>query len=146
MLMLLSLQTAVVRAGEIRSIEPVTLVAWLEQKDPPLILDIRGRSAYLEGTLSGALDAGTDPAGFLPDGRGGDVVLLPASNQDLEPWQARLADYGYQVYVLGGEVADWHAAGLLVESPEASFVRPGTVPFVIPRGICELNEPAEVFD
>lgn len=131
---------------ELHRVSPQALVDWMNRVDIPLLLDIRGRAAYLEGTLSGALDVGTDPAGFLPDSRGGDAVLISTSNQDLEPWQARLVDYGYRVHVLDGEIADWRAGGLPVVSPEESFVRPGTVPFVIPRGICELNEPAEVFD
>lgn len=131
---------------ELHRIGPQTLADWMNRPNPPLLLDIRGRAAYLDGTVSGALDAGSDPAGFLPDSRGGDAVLIPAMNQDLKPWYARLADYGYRVNVLNGGIVDWHAGGLPVERPETSFVRPGTVPFVIPRGICELNEPVEVFD
>lgn len=131
---------------ELHYVAPQALADWMNRPNPPLLLDIRGRAAYLDGTVSGALDTGIDPAGFLPDGRGGDAVLISAPTQDFEPWYARLADYGYRVHVLNGGIADWRAGGLPVERPETSFVRPGTVPFVIPRGICELNKPAEVFD
>lgn len=131
---------------ELHRIGPQTLADWMNRPNPPLLLDIRGRAVFLDGTVFGALNAGINPAGFLPDSRGGDAVLIPATNQDLKPWYARLADYGYRVHVLNGGIADWRAVGLPVERPETSFVRPGTVPFVIPRGICELNEPAEVFD
>jgi len=132
--------------GAVPMIAPDQLSTWLDGADPPLLLDVRGRVAYRAGSLPGALDAGADPAGFLPDGRGGDVVLLMEEGAPTEPWHARLANFGYRVHVLAGGLEAWRAAGLPTSIAEASFVRPGTVPFVIPRGICEMNEPAEVFD
>lgn len=143
---LLFLPAAFVWAEDIETIEPLALAVWLDQKNPPLLLDVRGRSAYLEGTLSGALDAGSNPEGFLPDSRGGEVVLISTPNQALQAWHARLINYGHRVQMLSGGIDNWHAAGLPVERPEKSFTKPGTVPFVIPRGLCELNEPAEIFD
>jgi rhodanese-related sulfurtransferase len=116
--------------------------------DPPLVLDVRGRAAYLAGTIPGALDAGTEPAGFLPDGRGGAVVLVmsyPPDPERLAGWVRRLANAGHVVRLLEGGLPAWRRAGLAVETAHESFVRPGTVPFVIPRGLCEQNEPAQVF-
>jgi len=110
------------------------------------MLDVRGRTIYREGSIPGALNAGTDPAGFLPDGRGGDVVLILAPGTLVEPWRARLADYRYRVYLLAGGMSAWRAAGLPEEKPEMSYTKPGSVPFVIPRGLCELNEPSQSFD
>ena len=127
-------------------IDPESLSKWLDEHDPPLLLDVRDRAAYRDGTLPGALDAGTDPAGFLPDSRGGDVVLVLSDDAQLAPWRLRLTDFGYRVHVLAGGMSAWRAAGFPVQRPETEFVRPGTVPFVVPRGICEINEPAEVFD
>lgn len=126
-------------------VDPTTLNAWLSGQDPPLLLDVRPRSEYLAGTIPGALDAGSDPEGFLPDAQGGLVVLLTAESTPLALWHNRLSAFGYEIRVLKNGMAAWRAAGLPVEVPQAEFVRPGTVPFVIPRGICEMNEPAEVY-
>lgn len=144
--LLFCLSATIVWAEDIEFIEPLALDAWLDQKDSPLILDVRGRSAYLDGSLPGALDAGTDPMGFLPDSRGGDVVIISAPGQPLQAWYTRLVDYGHRVQVLRGGIDNWRAAELPVERAENSYTKPGTVPFVIPRGLCELNEPAEIFD
>lgn len=121
------------------------LNTWLNGEHPPLLLDVRPRAEYLAGTIPGALDAGSDPEGFLPDARGGVVILLTAESTPLASWHDRLSRFGYEVRILKNGMAAWRAAGLPVEVPQAEFVRPGTVPFLIPRGICEMNEPAEVY-
>jgi len=144
--LLLSMGLDAAWGGELLSIGPEALAKWLDEPEPPIVLDVRGRAAYLQGTVAGALDAGTDPAGFLPDSRGGDAVLILAEGARLESWRARLTHHGYRVHVLAGGMPAWSVAGFSVERPEQGFVRPGTVPFVIPRGICELNEPAQVFE
>jgi len=134
--------------GAAEGIEPHALFRWLEGAEPPLVIDARGRAAYLTATIPGALDAGRDPAGYLPDGRGGPVVLILAENSEPEriaAWVRRLERASHRVYLLTGDMSAWIGAGLPVENPEASFVRPGTVPFIIPRGICEMNEPAEEY-
>ncbi|MCW8907875.1 MAG: hypothetical protein OQL28_11550 [Sedimenticola sp.] len=125
------------------------LRAWLDSADPPLILDVRGRAAYRAGTLAGALDGGIEPGGFLPDGGGGRLVLLlpeAASEQLVEAWFARLSDAGHQVWILEGGIAGWVEAGGSVEMPQSTYTRPGSVPFLIPRGLCEGGSPSQVFD
>jgi rhodanese-related sulfurtransferase len=146
-LALLALALAAPTGGQPTStLDPKALSAWLVQDAPPLLLDTRGRAAYLAGTILGALDAGTDPAGYLPDSRGGNVVLILESGADPASWTARLAAFGYQAQILAGGLPAWRAAGLPVVNPEASFARPGSHPFVIPRGLCEMNTPADRFD
>ncbi|GAB4344422.1 MAG: hypothetical protein Kow006_00370 [Gammaproteobacteria bacterium] len=113
-----------------------------------LLLDGRGREAYRNRSLRGALDVGGDPAAFLPDGRGGPVVLLlrPDSSGDLQRrWVERLESARHRVYLLLEDEAAWLAAGLMVVTPAESYVRPGSVPFLIPRGLCEANEPVRQF-
>ena len=129
-------------------VSPGQLQAWLDTADPPLILDVRGRAAYRAGTLAGALDGGVEPSGFLPDGGGGLVLLLPegASEQLVEVWFARLTDAGHQVWILEGGIAGWVEAGGSVEIPQSTYTRPGSVPFLIPRGLCEGGSPSQVFD
>lgn len=52
-----------------------TLATWLNSSNPPLVLDVRGRTAYRSGTVPSAIDGGTDPMGFLPGGGGDSIVL-----------------------------------------------------------------------
>jgi hypothetical protein len=136
--------------AETRTITAEQLAVWLESEDPPLVLDARGRDAHGERTISGALDVGTDPAGYLPDGRGGTVVLMMLEGNTVPDmraaWIDRLEKWRHRVYVLVGGPDAWHDAGLPVEYPGNSYTVPGTVPFVIPRGICEMNEPAGRFE
>lgn len=127
------------------TLNPETLSSRLVQDEPPLVLDTRGRAAYLTGTIPGALDAGTDPAGYLPDSRGGNAVLIVEPGTDPAPWMNRLLGFGYRVQVLGGGLPAWRAAGLPVVNPQAGFATPGSRPFVIPRGLCEMNTPADRF-
>ncbi len=47
--------------------------------------------------------------------------------------------------MLKGGVPAWQRARLAVEMPEQGLTRPGTVPFIIPRGICENETPIQVF-
>lgn len=128
------------------TISPETLSSWLIQDDPPLLLDTRGRAAYLAGIIPGALDAGTDPAGYLPDSRGGGVVPILEPGVDPAAWISRLVGFGYRVWTLDGGLPAWRAAGLPVVNPQASFAQPGSHPFVIPRGLCGMNTPADRFD
>jgi len=132
--------------AETNTIEPMALARLLDSRMPPLLLDVRGRKAYLQGSVPAALNAGSDPAGFLPDGRGGDVVLISEADVPLEAWLTRLSDFNFRVKILKGGFTAWQAAGLPVEQHAASYTRPGTVPFVIPRGICEPAEPAQVYE
>lgn len=125
------------------------LIAWLDASDPPLVLDVRGRSAYRSGTLAGALDAGIDPLGFLPDGSRDAVILIIPEEVDpgfIDAWFNRLVNAGHEVWILENGLTGWIEAGGLIEVPEVSYTKPGTVPFVIPRGLCEGNEPAQVFE
>lgn len=113
-----------------------------------LILDVRGTQSYQTGTLPHALDTGSDPAGFLPDSKGGKAVLVMNHPPDLEKlgsWQRRLEDRGYQVFVLEGGLRGWQQAGFEISQPEEQYVRPGTVPFIIPRGTCKPDHPVQVF-
>lgn len=144
--LLLALLVATAGGGERPDpLTPGALAEWLAQADPPLVLDVRGTEAYRAGTVPGALDAGRDAAGFTPDGRGGAVVLIAGASDALPGWRARLTAAGHAVYLLQGGMVAWRDAGLPLEFG-TRYVRPGTVPFVIPRGLCEMNEPAQVFE
>jgi len=114
---------------------------------PPLIVDARGRDLYATGTVPGAVNAGRDPEGFLPTSGSGDLLLIVrkgASPSLKRAWVKRLSDYGYEVSILNGGFEAWQAAGLPVEIPASGYVKPGSTPFTIPRGLCEANTPAQV--
>jgi len=132
-----------------RQVAAKQLMAWLKQIHPPLLLDIRGGNAYRKGSIPEALNTGMDPAGFLPDGRGGPVVLLAAQSpneQRLAAWIRRLRDARHEVFVLTGGLVAWRDAGGAVLNPETSYVKPGTVPFVIPKGLCDGDDPAQTYE
>lgn len=147
---------AVTASGVVGADEPgakpvsaTELMAWLKKIYPPLVLDIRGSERYRKGTLPGALNAGRDPAGFLPDGKGGPVVLIVTESSDpayLKRWTHRLRNARHDVYFLRGGMETWQRAGGRVIKPEQIYVKPGTVPFVVPRGLCEGAEPAQEYE
>lgn len=131
------------------SITAKSMLAWMDASVPPLVLDVRGRSAYRAATVAGAFDAGIDPSGYLPDDSKDPVVLIIPVDADpvfIEAWFKRLANAGHEVWILEGGMAAWVEAGGQIEKPEVTYTLPGRVPFVIPKGICEHNEPAQIFE
>lgn len=113
------------------------------------VLDVRDRAAYLSGTVTGAVHAGISPHAYIGDGRGGAVLVIAdddASVEILAAWQDRLMAFGHDpIYFLEGGFLSWTEAEGPVEFPASGFAIPGTLPFVIPRGLCELNTPAKVY-
>ena len=141
--------TATPSFGEPIGISVADLAALLAQDGKtPLVLDIRGLEAHREGTIPGAVHVGTNPAGFLPPVSETPVVLVLPEPYDLaylNAWTRRLEDAGLSVWWLEGGLPAWRAAGFTVGSPEHDYRKPGTVPFVVPRGLCEMSEPAQEF-
>lgn len=144
---------AVATLGWAADSPPAITVEALERRmmagDLPMVLDVRGSAMHLAGTIPGAIGAGTDPRGFLPDGRPGEAVLLTGPATDAEAawrWYHRLTGYQLSVTILEGGMDAWAARGLPVEAPSEAFSRPGQVPFTIPRGLCEMNTPAKAFE
>ncbi len=116
--------------------------------DALLLLDIRGRDLSTVETLPGALHGGRDPAGYLPDNRGGELVLISGEGttpEQLEAWVRRLEQANFRVFILQGGIEGWKAAGGALVSTGGGYHKPGSLPFVVPRGLCEANEPAQVF-
>lgn len=130
-------------------ISPAQLAGLLgENGKVPLVLDVRGREAHREGTVPGAVHVGTNPAGFLPPASDMPVVLVLSEPYDpayLQAWARRLEDAGLSVRWLEGGLPAWRAAGFSLAKPEHAYRKPGTVPFIVPRGLCEMEAPAQEF-
>lgn len=153
LLILFSMLLALLGSGDLSarwpSVSAQQLRAWLDAPDAPLILDVRGRVHYREGSLPGALDGGVEPRGYLADGSGGRLVLLLPTDADervIDAWFTRLSNAGHRVWILEGGLAAWILAGGETEVPDFSYIRPGSVPFLIPRGLCEGGKPSQVFE
>lgn len=132
---------------EFSYVSPDSVADALVSPAPPLILDARGRDQYALGTVPGAINAGREPKGFLPSTGSGPLVLIlkkGATSYLKRSWSERLSPYGYKISILNGGFEAWQAAGLPVEIPASGHIKPGSTPFIIPRGLCEINSPAQV--
>ena len=121
----------------------------MDASAPPLVLDVRARSAYQAATVAGAQYAGRDPLGYLPDDSKVPVVLIipgDAGPVIIEPWFERLSNAGHEVWILERGLTAWIEAGGQIEKPGVSYIRPGSVPFIIPKGLCDGSKPAQIFE
>lgn len=129
-------------------IDAQTLKSWLRDGVELEIIDVRSKYEFQSGTLPGAVNAGADPMGYLPAAHTDPVILIkPASMHPtvVMQWVSRLQNVGNQVRVLSGGIDAWVASGEKLEEPDSYYPRPGTVPFLIPKGLCETGEPARVY-
>ncbi len=150
LLLVTSLSVAVLNAQESwQSISADTLQTWIQDGKNLEIIDVRGKSAFYSGTIQGAINAGSDPKGYLPSDHSDPIVLIipyPVNALVTAQWIARLQHDDDQVSVLDGGIEAWLARGGELVKPENYYTRPGTVPFLIPKGLCEDGEPAQVFE
>jgi len=109
---------------------------WFANTKHMHIVDIRETDAYMAGTLKGAIHVTLEQLRSMqPESEA--HVLLIADRVD-----ERLLPKGYaELRLLAGTPAQWHRAGLHVV--RIKVIRPA---FVIPRGLCETNEPADKHD
>ena len=135
--------------GEPIGISAVDLAGLLARDgNAPLVLDVRGLISHREGTIPDAVHVGTNPAGFLPPVSEMPVILVLPEPYDpafLQAWARRLEHAGLSVRWLEGGLPAWRAAGYSLASPEHEYRKPGTIPFVVPRGLCEMEAPAQEF-
>lgn len=118
-----------------------------------LVLDVRSGEDFLVGTIPGAINIGqlqeiiADDAHQDVDNKPVLVVTVDGMPDDsLRKWIAKLCDEDVKVSVLQGGIRGWRAQGLVLENPMERLTVPGTVPFVIPRGLCEMNAPAQEYN
>jgi len=125
------------------------LQEWIRQGKDLELIDVRGKQQYQSGTIAGAVNAGNDPKGYLPAVHSDPIILITTddinSNQ-LDRWVMRLQNVKDQIWILSGGINAWIAQGEPLEKPDEYYTRPGSVPFIIPKGLCEQGEPAQVYD
>lgn len=115
---------------------------------PPFIIDLRPEADFSAGTIAGALHGESDPDAFAPPGHILETVLIPSTDADgaaVPAWAERLRQLGIRPFVLEGDPQHWLDAGVRMERPGPAYTDPGTVPFVVPRGICEHLPPVLQF-
>jgi thiosulfate/3-mercaptopyruvate sulfurtransferase len=120
----------------------------MDGKDANLLLiDTRSRRDFLVGTLPTAITVGKLQdiiAGSHEDRQDAYVVILTKDgglDDTTLDLVERLCAEGVETWLLQGGINGWLAAGIGLEKPEDRLTVPGNVPFVIPRGLCEMNEP-----
>ncbi len=119
------------------------------QNEDYLLLDVRSQERFFSGTIPGAINIGKLQE-ILADNTHQDVEnrSVVIVSEDGSPdntvveWIMQLCERDVDVWILKGGVQDWNAQGLLLENPMERLTTPGTVPFVVPRGLCEMNTPA----
>jgi thiosulfate/3-mercaptopyruvate sulfurtransferase len=117
-----------------------------------LLFDTRSRQSFLTGTIPGAVGAGILQEridGTHEDRQGTLFVIVTEeglADSALQDWIKRLCDRKIDTYVLDGGIKGWRAQGFELEDPAQRLTLPGTVPFVIPRGLCEMNEPVQEYN
>ncbi len=120
-------------AAAAAGLTPRQAKSWLNETKHVHIVDIRPAERYMTGTLKGALHlsfAAFRAMQAEPEAH----VLLIADQVD-----ERQLPTGYaELRILQGTPELWHGAGLPVVRVKVS--KPA---FVIPRGLCEMNEPAD---
>ena len=116
--------------------------------DPRLILiDLRDQAAITAAMIEGAMR----PSDIGPDEIADQciTVLVADPNTAVETITAAAARFqasGCEVRLLAGDADAWWAAGLAAPARPRGQRRPGEVPFIVPRGLCDGKEPAQVFD
>lgn len=139
---------AVAAGDELPRLSVEAAATALVSPSPPLLVDVRGRSEAASASIPRAINAGSDPLAFRPDGTGSAVILIvpwPAEPSLVTGWRDRLEAFGYKVSILDGGFPAWKDAKLPIEERSEPQIRPGSLPFTIPRGLCESNTPAKVF-
>lgn len=115
---------------------PEQAAAWLATAKHVHIVDVRDKEAYMAGTLKGAVHLSlAELRAMKPEPEARLLLIVGDVDPDALPT-------GYAgLYLLAGTPAEWHRAGLHVVRIKVS--KPA---FVIPRGLCEMNEPADEQD
>lgn len=125
--------TAADAAGEITALE---FKQRMQQRGHLHVVDIRDLNAYQAGTLSGAVHLRLSDLGGMQIEPEADVVLISD-----HPLKAEELPTGYgHVWWLIADRKAWEKAGLKVVRVR---VKPA---FVIPRGLCEMNAPADAHE
>jgi len=109
-----------VAAPGIRDVTQYQVVAWIEQGEAPLLLDVRTPEEYAAGHVPGALNIPHDQLSArlaeLEDRRGQQVVVYCESGRRAAHAAETLGGAGFEeLRHLTGDMAGWRHAGLPTE-------------------------------
>ncbi|VAW19049.1 hypothetical protein MNBD_ALPHA12-1948 [hydrothermal vent metagenome] len=119
-----------------------------------LLLDMRPRASFFAGTIAGAINIGQLQEILADEAAHHDVankpVIIVTANgmldDNMKQWVARLCSKDVTTWILQGGILAWREQGFTLENPMDRLTVPGTIPFVIPRGLCEMNAPAQKYN
>lgn len=124
-----------------------------QMEDPTLwLVDIRSDEEKSTGVLDVAFSSDTDPDSLWIPARLKRLVLIasmPVPNNTQTAWQQFAEQRQIQLYWLTGLPDEWQRAGFILVFPHSEDINSTTeLPqqFIIPRGLCELADPAMVID
>jgi hypothetical protein len=119
-----------------------------ERTDPGmLIIELRGDDAVHATMIDGAMRSADIRDDEIPDPC--TVVLVTDSGTEVAAIATAVVRFraaGCAPRRLAGDADAWRAAGLTAPAQPRGQRRPGEVPFIVPRGLCEGKEPAQVFE
>jgi thiosulfate/3-mercaptopyruvate sulfurtransferase len=134
---------------ELQHIAASELKQWISDGRDLEIIDVRGKLVYQTGAIAGSVNAGNDPRGYLPAVHSAPIILIAPhgmSEKDLEVWVQRLQKSRQQLWILSGGIDAWVDLGEPLVEPDSEYTRPGTVPFLVPKGLCDQGESAQRFE
>ena len=124
---------------------PVSTYAEIHHDKTVLTVDLRAEKAI----GAAMFELARRPEAFSDIPNGCLAVLIiddTVSRQDVADAVSLFGDRGCTVFRLAGNAADWVAARLAGKAKPRKRRGPGDVPFIVPRGLCERLDPAQVFN
>jgi len=138
----------VTRAAE--TIDATTLARWLID-ERVMVLDNRSSVRRQQGMLAVAFPVDGEPEQLELAGGITRLVVIPStvsSAASRQRWQAWAERFGFPLYWLNYDASALARAGLetVIHPSGPETVSPLPQRFIIPRGLCELGEPAMVIE
>lgn len=134
---------------EMTELPMIAVDEFAENRTDPgmLIIELRGEDAAHATMIDGAMR----PADIRDDEIPNPCLAVLVTGSDTEvaviaATAARFRAAGCAPRRLAGDADAWLAAGLTAPARPKGQRRPGEVPFIIPRGLCDRKEPAQVFE
>ncbi len=124
---------------------PVSTYAEIHHDKTVLTIDLRAEKAI--GAAMFELARRPEAFSDIPNGCLAILIIDGAvPRQDVADAISLFGNRGCTVFRLAGNAADWVATHLAGKARPRKRRGPGDVPFIVPRGLCERLDPAQVFN